>query len=135
VNQSGLEDFAARYAQAWSSQDPVRVAAFFAENGSLKVNDAPPAVGRTAISGEARSFMEAFPDLKVSFDKLGTDARGTQFHWTLIGTNTGPGGKGKRVRISGYEIWQFSSDGLVAKSEGHFDAAEYARQLEQGINE
>jgi predicted ester cyclase len=36
---------------------------------------------------------------------------------------------GKRVRISGYELWQFDNDGLIAKSKGHFDSAEYERQL------
>jgi hypothetical protein len=46
-----------------------------------------------------------------------------------IGANTGPGGTGKRVRISGYELWQFDNDGLIRKSKGHFDSAEYERQL------
>ena len=45
-----LTEFATRYAKAWCSQDPERVAAFFAENGLLSVNDGPPAVGRAAIA-------------------------------------------------------------------------------------
>ena len=47
-----LTDFAKRYAEAWCSQNPESVAAFFAENGSLSVNDGPPAVGRAAIAEE-----------------------------------------------------------------------------------
>ncbi len=31
--------FAKRYAKAWCSQNPESVAAFFAESGSLSVND------------------------------------------------------------------------------------------------
>ena len=46
------------------------------------------------------------------------------------GTNTGPGGTGRPVRISGYEEWTFGPDGLVARSLGHFDAAEYQRQVD-----
>ena len=42
--------FAKRYAEAWCSQTPESVAAFFAENGSLSVKDGPPGVGRAAIS-------------------------------------------------------------------------------------
>jgi hypothetical protein len=42
---SELNDFAKWYAQAWCGRDPERVAAFFAENGSLTVNDATPAQG------------------------------------------------------------------------------------------
>lgn len=52
------------------------------------------------------------------------------YHWTLVGTNAAPNGTGNRVQISGYEDWRFGQDGLVAESKGHFDAAEYRRQLE-----
>ena len=50
MNATELVNFATRYAKAWCSQDPERVAAFYAENGSLSVNDAPPAVKRAAIA-------------------------------------------------------------------------------------
>jgi hypothetical protein len=36
--------------------------------------------------------------------------------WTLVGTNTGPGGTGRRVRISGFEEWTIGDDGLIAAS-------------------
>src|SRR5437588_6534024 len=99
--------FPKRYAEAWCSQNPENVAAFFAENGSLTVNDGPPAVGRAAIAEEALGFMRTFPDMVVTMDDVSRDSDGTKFHWTLTGTNTGPGGTGKRVRINGYELWQF----------------------------
>jgi steroid delta-isomerase-like uncharacterized protein len=121
--------FAKRYAKAWCSQNPESVAAFFAERGSISINNGPPAVGRAAIAREAQAFMTTFPDMVVTMDKVAHDEEGTKFHWTLTGTNTGPGGTGKRVRISGYKLWQFDNDGLVAESKGHFDAAEYERQL------
>ena len=57
------------------------------------------------------------------------DSDGTKFDWTLTGTNTGPGGTGTRVRISGYEFWQLDDDGLIENSTGHFDSAEYDHQL------
>jgi predicted ester cyclase len=129
-----LKKFAKRYAKAWCSQNPESVAAFYAENGSLSVNDGPPAVGRAAIAEEARGFMTTFPDMVVKMDKLVRDEEGTKFHWTLTGTNTGPGGTGKRVRISGYELWKIDNDGLIGESKGHFDSAEYERQLKHGVD-
>ena len=69
----------------------------------------------------------------VTFDKLEPQSNATAFHWTLTGTNTGPGGTRKRVRISGYELWQFDNDGLIGNSKGHFDSAEYKRQLKHGV--
>ena len=129
-----LTRFAQRYAEAWCSQNPKSVAAFFAENGSLSVNDGPPAVGRAAIADEAQAFMTTFPDMVVTMDKVTRDSDGTKFNWTLIGTNTGPGGTGKRVRISGYELWKIDNDGLIGESKGHFDNAEYERQLKEGVD-
>lgn len=130
---SELHDFAQRYAKAWCSQNPESVAAFFAENGSLSVNDGPRAVGRAAIAGEARGFITTFPEMVVTMDEVTRDSEATKFHWTLTGTNTGPGGTGKRVRISGYELWKIGNDGLIAESKGHFDSAEYQRQLKHGV--
>ena len=125
-----LEKFAASYAKAWCSHNPEAVVAFYAENASISVNDGAPA----PIAEVARVFMRDFPDMIVTFDKLEPRADATAFHWTLIGTNTGPGGSGKRVRISGYELWQINHSGLIEKSEGHFNAAEYARQLREGVD-
>ena len=134
MDLSKLNKFAKRYAKAWCSQDPESVAAFYAQDGSLSVNDSPPAVGRHAIADEARGFMIAFPDMEVAMDELVCEPHATAFHWTLTGTNTGPGGSGMRVRISGYELWQINRDGLIGESKGHFDSAEYERQLKYGVN-
>ncbi len=127
-----LTKFAKRYANAWCTQNPESVAAFFTERGSISINNGPPAVGRAAIAKEAHAFMTTFPDMIVTMDKVVHDEEGTKFHWTLTGTNTGPGGTGKRVRISGYELWNLDNDGLIAESKGHFDTAEYERQLKHG---
>lgn len=124
-----LKQFAERYAKAWCSHSPDKVAAFFAENGSITINNGPAAVGRAAIAREAQTFMTTFPDMIVTFDRLESRGDRTAFHWTLIGTNTAPGGTGNKVRISGYELWKIDNDGLIAESEGHFDAADYERQL------
>src|SRR5213594_5001959 len=129
-----LTKFAKRYANAWCSQDPESVAAFFAEGGSISINNGPPAVGRTAIAKEAQAFMTTFPDMIVTFDKLEPRDGAVAFHWTLTGTNTGPGGSGNKVRISGYELWKIDNDGLIGESKGHFDSAEYERQLKHGVD-
>lgn len=118
------------YTAAWCSQNAASVAFFYEENGSLSVNDDPPAVGRTAITEVAQGFMTAFPDLKVSMDDVLLQDEGAVYHWTLTGTNNGPGGTGRVVRISGYEAWQIGTSGLIANSRGHFDSDDYSRQLE-----
>ncbi len=132
MNASQLQDFATRYTTAWCSQNAVSVAAFYAESGSLQINNGAPAVGRAAITAAAQSFMSEFPDLLITLD--GAELLGNRaiYRWTLAGTSTGPGGTGNRVRISGYEEWTMSPGGLVADSKGHYDAVDYQRQLRGG---
>ena len=131
--EAQLRKLATGYTEAWGSQDAARVATFYSPDGSLTVNDGASAVGCDAIREVAQGFMTAFPDMKVLMDALEFEDGRTVYRWTLVGTNTGPGGTGKRVRISGFEEWKIGADGLIAESQGHFDSAEYQRQLEQGV--
>ena len=109
-----LRDFAERYSKAWTSHVPDNVAACFSEDGSLNVNEAPPAVGRAAISGVARSFMANFPDLHLKMDNLVRRSRDLP------------------LDILRTQLW-FGPDGLIAGSLGHFDETQYQHQLAHGI--
>lgn len=82
---------------------------------------------------EVRGFMTTSPDSCVVMDDVLIDGDWAEYHWTLSGTATGPEGTGNRVSVSGFEVWSFGEDGLIAKSRGQFDAAEYKRQMERGI--
>lgn len=124
-----LSYLASRYAAAWSGQVPEDLASLYAEDGSLSVNEGAPAMGREAIAATARSFMEAFPDMVVVMDSVTGDADHATFYWTWTGTNTGPGGTGRPVRLSGYEEWTLNAAGQIADSKGHYDEAEYRRQV------
>jgi uncharacterized protein (TIGR02246 family) len=135
IDPAQVRDFAKRYTAAWCSKDPASVAAFYSPNGSLSVNDQVPAVGRSAIGEVAQGFMTAFPDIEVMMDNVLVEDDRAVYHWTLAGTNAGPGGTGKRVRISGFEVWKIGVDGLIVESQGHFDNTAYQRQLKYGFDE
>ena len=132
MDQARMTEIATRYAAAWSSRHPDSLASFYAENGSLTVNGGTPSVGRPAITATAQGFMTAFPDMVVRMDSVSLDGSHAVFHWTWTGTNTGPGGTGKAVHISGYEEWTIGPDGLITESKGHYDEAEYQRQVTPG---
>ena len=124
-----LTDFATRYAAAWSSQNPDSLASFYSDSGALVVNGGAPSVGRAAIRATAAGFMTAFPDMLVKMDSVIDQGDHAVFHWTWTGTNTGPAGTGRSVRISGYEEWTLDADGLILRSDGHYDETEYQRQV------
>ena len=129
MNAVQLRTFGTKYTAAWCSQDAARVAALYAENGSLTINEGTPSLGRRAIAAAAQGFMTAFPDMVVAMDDVRLQENGAVYRWTLTGTNTGPEGTGKAVRISGFEEWTFGADGLIAESKGHYDDSDYQRQL------
>jgi len=126
-----VREFARSYTAAWCSHDPTRVADHFKPGGTIAING-----GEAAEATEvARSFLAAFPDIEVFLDDVVFKDELVEYHWTFTGTNTGPGGTGASVRISGFEEWTLGDDGLVAESQGHYDQAEYDRQLERGARE
>src|SRR4029077_15204199 len=129
-----LRYLAKHYTAAWCSQNAASVAEHYSPEGSLTINKGAPAVGRAAITAAAQDFMTAFPDMRVRMDDLRLQDDRITFHWTLEGTNTGPGGTGHRVRISGFEEWKLDAHGLIAESQGHFDANSYDRQIKHGFD-
>ena len=129
-----IEEFAARYTAAWCSHNAPSVATYFDENGSLTINNGKLNVGRVAIAEAVQEFMTAFPDLIIQMKGLDFEGEQVIYRWTLTGTNTGPGGTGNAVRVSGFEKWTMSPDGLIAESSGNYDEVEYERQLEEGVD-
>src|SRR5215467_16144613 len=94
-----LREFTERYTAAWCSGNAESVARFFAPGATLTINAGTPARGTSEIREAVQAFMTAFPDLKVRFDKLEPRDGRFEYHWTLTGRNTGPGGSGRPVRI------------------------------------
>jgi hypothetical protein len=90
---SAWSDYAIPYTAAWCSKSAANVAGYFAEHGSLAINGGDPAIGRASITVAAQGLMSAFADM--------VEADGSRFayHWTLTGTNTGPGGTGPDRRV------------------------------------
>jgi ketosteroid isomerase-like protein len=129
IAMSELREFGTRYAAAWSSQDPVLLASFYAEDGALTVNGGPPSSGRVAIARTAGEFMGGFPDMVVRMEAMSVSDGRVIFRWHWTGTNTGPGGTGRAVDLRGFEEWTLNESGQIVESLGHFDATEYERQV------
>ncbi len=130
-DEARIREFAGSYTDAWCSHDPARVADHFVKGGTIAINGADP----TEVTEVARSFIEAFPDIELFMNDVVFNGESVEDHRTFTGTNTGPGGTGKAVRITGFEEWTFGDDDLVVESQGNYDRDEYDRQLEHGAPE
>jgi len=122
-----IEQLARSYTDAWCSRDPAGVAGHYAPGGMITINggDAAP------IAEVANAFIAAFPDIEVFMDDLVLREDGIiEYRWTFTGTSAETG---KSVRVPGFEEWTIGPDGLIAESSGHYDQAEYDRQVQYGI--
>jgi predicted ester cyclase len=123
-----IEQLARTYTEAWCSRDPARVAGHYVPGGTIAINGGDA----TGIAEVAEAFVAAFPDIQVRMDDLVLREDGSvEYRWTFTGTSAATG---KSVRVPGYEEWTISPDGLIAESRGHYDQAEYDRQLQHGID-
>jgi nuclear transport factor 2 (NTF2) superfamily protein len=121
-----IEELARSYTEAWCSRDPACVAAHYRAGGTIAINGGEPA----RIADVADAFITAFPDIEVVMDELVVRDDGVvEYRWTFTGTSAETG---QWMRIPGFEEWTIDADGAIAESRGHFDQAEYDRQLREG---
>jgi uncharacterized protein (TIGR02246 family) len=133
LHPADIRQMAERYTQAWCSRSGKAVASSFAENATSIINAGEPTVGRPAIAEAMGAFFADFPDLVLRMDDLRSGGNQAIYLWTLEGTNSGPGGTGNFVRISGWQSWRLSDDLLILAADGGFDAADYERQIREGV--
>jgi hypothetical protein len=120
-----IEQLARSYTEAWCS--PRAWAGHYVPGGMITINDGDAA----RIAEVAEAFIAAFPDIEVFMDDLVLREDGSiEYCWTFTGTSAETG---KSVRVPGFEEWTIAPDGLIAESRGHYDQAEYDRQVEHGI--
>lgn len=125
-----VADMARRYAAAWSAHVPADVAAFYAEDGRITINDGDPIIGRAALTEMVAGFYSEFPDIVVHLDLVRAAGAHAIFPWTLEGTHARTR---NTVRVSGWEGWTLNDACEIVASRGYFDAAEYERQIAEGI--
>jgi len=122
-----IEQLARTYTEAWCSHDPALVAGHYVAGGMIAINGGDA----TGIAEVAEAFIAAFPDIEVFMDDLVLrEDSVVEYHWTFTGTSAVTG---KSVRVPGFEEWTIAPDGLIAESRGHYDQAEYDRQLQHGV--
>lgn len=131
MNPSELKEFAKKYGQAWSSNDPNQVLALHSESSRLSVNDGDPALGKPEIRKIVEAFMGDFPDLYIQVNDVLVEERGIVFYCNAIATNSGPGGTGNRINIEIHEIWTFDENGKFTEVRAYDDPEDFERQLNQ----
>lgn len=114
------------YTAAWNTGDPQAVAAFFAPDGGIVINQGQPSVGRSAVAQMAAGFFADVPDLSLACDGIRVSDQHVIYLWTFTGTHAVTR---RPLRVEGWEEWDLAADLKVAASRGWFDTEDYARQV------
>jgi uncharacterized protein (TIGR02246 family) len=114
------------YTAAWNSGSPTAIAACYAQDGQIVINNGEPWEGRDRVAAMAEGFFAEVPNLSLVCDGIRGAGDHVVYLWTFTGTHSGTG---KPLSISGWEEWDIDADGKVKASRGWYDAADYARQV------
>ena len=125
-----IENLAQDYAAAWSSGDPEQVVSFYHDDGRITINRGDPIIGRAALLDMVSGFYGEFPGLTVKLEHLRVAGTHVMFGWILEGKHAETGNS---VSVPDWEEWDLDDNNKVVASLGWFDAAEYERQIQEGI--
>jgi len=126
LGRKAVVRIAETYEAAWNSGDPAKVAACYAEHGSIVINRGAPWQGRTGVSEMAAGFYADVSDMRVILGELRVAGDHVAFIWTFTGRHAATG---KPLDVKGWEEWDLDADGSISHSRGWFDADDYARQV------
>ena len=130
LNPQELKQKAMSYSKAWSSGSPEAVASHYAPDGQISINRGDPIQGHAAIAEMAAGFHAEFPDLVIHCDGVRLAGDHAIFLWTLEGHHVETKNS---VKVSGWEEWELDDTMQVKSSLGWFDAADYERQILEGV--
>jgi hypothetical protein len=124
-----IEQLARTYTEAWCSRDPARVAGHYGPGGMIAINGGDA----TGITEVAEAFIAAFPDIEVFMDDL--VLRHRRVPLDVHRDERRDRQERARSRLRGVDDRPGRADRRVTRSlrHGHYDQAEYDRQLQHGI--
>lgn len=125
VSIAQAQEIARAYTAAWNTGSPDAVAAFFAEQGQIIINDGEPYLGRAGVAQMASGFFSDVPDLALTCDGVRVAGEHVLYLWTFTGTHAT---SKRKLRVTGWEEWDLDASLKVVLSCGWFDADDYARQ-------
>ena len=125
VSFEQASEIARAYTAAWNKGEPDAVAAFFAPDGQIIINDGEPWLGREGVALMASGFFADVPDLQLACDGVRVAGSHVVYLWTFTGTHAT---SKRKLRVTGWEEWDLNDALKVDSSFGWFDADDYAKQ-------
>jgi steroid delta-isomerase-like uncharacterized protein len=110
---------------AWNSHELERIAPFFAQEFENHQAPLAPVIGLEAYLAHCAKWFEAFPDFRMQILTLVGDGAVVCLESSATGTHTDQffeaAPSGGAIENRALDIFEFASDGLVARERGYWD--------------
>lgn len=115
ITQEQARDIAAACTAAWNTGSTQAVAAFYAPDGGIVINNGTPWVNREGVAQMAAGFFADVPNLLLTCDAVRVAGDHIAYFWTFTGTHSG---SGNPLNIVGWKEWDMNADLKVQSSRG-----------------
>ena len=126
---AAADGIAAKWAAAWNSHDPAKVAALFAEDGVYE--DIPFGStnrGKTALRQYAENYFAAVPDMKTVVTGSSIKNGVGYVEWVFSGTDVGLYKTGKPFSLRGVSVLAVKN-GKIMRDRDYYDLAGLMKQV------
>lgn len=121
-----LHDLFTRYLAAWAARDPDAIVALHTGDTTFTLRHRlPPIEGRAAVRAAFADLLDRFPGFRSDVRDVHLGARHWVLEWTL--SFVVDAATGRRAGWDCLDLVVVSDDGLVARKDTYFDAAQAAR--------
>lgn len=133
MTREGIIALCQQQVDAWNARDDDAIGRFYAEDATLSDAGGDTASGRHAIAARAKTYIDAFPDLRLDLESIAVDGNRFVVQWKASGTNTAPlmgmPATNKPVVVEGCDVGEVGEDGLVLRETDYWNEASFMRQL------
>jgi steroid delta-isomerase-like uncharacterized protein/uncharacterized protein (TIGR02246 family) len=126
-----LSPAAATFVDVWNNRNYDELDQVLTEDFRRRAPD-QNADGRADMKEFMRQVHTTYPDFRIVVDNSSHQGDVAFLHWTVTGTNTGPGAfppTGERITTSGITMLRFADDGRISEEIAHYDTATVSSQL------
>ncbi len=126
-----LSPAAATFVDVWNNRNYDELYQVLTEDFRRRAPD-QNADGRADMKEFMRQVHTTYPDFRIVVDNSSHQGDVAFLHWTVTGTNTGPGAfppTGERITTSGITMLRFADDGRISEEIAHYDTATVSSQL------
>lgn len=117
----------------WNQHEVLAIKELMTNDFTRNLNGITVANGPMELEANMKTFMRAFPDLKIKIDEMIQKDQRVTANWTFEGTNTGEFAEylptGKKAKVSGVTLFQFNIEGKIIREDTYYNELYLLQQL------